>query len=205
VNRKGFVLLPVIFIILLVVVGIALLSRTRQPKQPLIENTDLTSEQGVTVSTFTSMTCENIGATFTVPEHFVKYEEVNGKGEKVCLISDKIQDGHVSPSRVYISVFATENTTSALGMTSKAAAERDTKQYGGITDLPEAVTTKEGITTFHVIAPNAHKDTAIWYVDSIANNTTDTFYTVTLSVPNKLKTTVNAQSIMEGYQLSSSY
>lgn len=204
-NRKGFVLLPVIFLILLVIVGVSLFSRTRQPHEAPVTTTEITSEENVTVGDSANITCENIGTTFTVPEHWVKYEEINSKGEQVCLISDKIQDGHVSPSRVYISVFATENSTNALGMTSKKAAERDTKQYGGITDLPDAVTTKGEVTTFHVIAPNAHKDTATWYVDSISNNTTDTFYTITLSVPNNLRTTVNAQSIMAGYQLSSSF
>lgn len=169
------------------------------------ENTTYTPALDQTSNELTDITCENMHAVFKVPSNFEKYEETNSRGEQVCLLSNRIEEGHVSPTRVYLAAFATQKTSTSMNMTSREAAKRDTKRYGGMTELPEAVVKKGMFATYHVIAPDAFKNTAVWTIDSVSNDDTDTFYTVTLSVPKELQSTVDSQAIMNGYSLSEDF
>lgn len=210
-NKRGFSPILVIVIFAVILFGVFLIFRNQVSKLPVevanesSESSTYTPSDDQTSNELTDVTCENMHAVFKVPANFEKYEEINSQGEHVCLLSNKIQDGHISPTRVYITAFATQKTSSSLNMTSRQAAERDTKQYGGMTDLPEAVVKKGKFATYHVIAPDALKNTAVWSIDSISNDDTDTFYTITVSVPKELQGTVDSQALMNGYSLSEDF
>ncbi|GEM_PF-1736912 len=211
--QKGFS--PLIVIVLVLILGaggfFALRMASSVDTTPTEKRSFDTDEYGLTRpdSTNTSyaptdyktLNCDQMRASFSVPANFVSYEEQNSRGEQVCIFSNDIREGQASKNNISILVFATQNATSKLGISSREAALNDTKKYGGMTDLPETVFKDGAFSTFHVIVTDAHDGTTTQYIDSISNDDTDTFYTIILTIPKTKQGTIDASYVMDNYLL----